>query len=115
MAPGRARALIAFAAAAAYGAILWGTSPIWSGKKEPWDSAFGLYMILLTCGGLFAAIAPRRWWAAPAGLVVGQVGYQVATGAGSLWPLAMMLLSVLAVPAAGVALGAWLIDRRRRV
>ena len=109
------RAWAAFAAAGVYGAVLWGTSPVWSGAKEPWDAAMAVYMLLLTLGGLLAAICPRRALVAPAGLVIGQVAWQVSTGAGSLWPLAMMVLSVLAVPAAGVAGIVWFIDWRRRV
>jgi hypothetical protein len=112
--PAWARPIAAFVAAGVYGAVLWGTAPIWAGAKEPWDGAFGLYMFALTAGGLFAMIAPRRALAAPAGMVVGQVAWQIATGAGSLWPLAMIMLSVLAVPAAGVAGVIWLIDWRSR-
>lgn len=104
---------LSFIAAAMYGAALWGSAPIWAGKKEPWDTAFGPYLAALTLGGLWGAVSPRRPWAAPAGLVVGQVTWQVCTGAGSLWPLAMILLSILAVPAAGVSTVIWLIDRKR--
>ena len=107
------RPIISFVAAAVYGAALWGSAPIWAGKKEPWDSAFGLYMVALTLGGLMGAMAPRRPWAAPAGLVIGQVAWQIGSGAGSLWPLAMIVLTILALPAAAVATGVWLIDRHR--
>lgn len=109
----RARPWVAFVFAGMYGAVLWGTAPTWAGRKEPWDGAFGVYMVALSLGGLFALIAPRRPLAAPAGLVVGQVAWQIASGAGSLWPLSMILLSVLAVPAAVVGGVVWAIDRRR--
>lgn len=94
------------------GALLWALSPRITGEAEPWDS-LGLYYF----GGLFIAgfvaawIFPKRFWLAPIGLYVGQMGYVwFATLAGHLpsgplWPLgACMGLGMCVIALAGATL-----------
>lgn len=109
------RGALAFGASVAYGAGLWASSPLWAGHTEPWDGPFGVYVLLVTAGGLLSLIAPRMLMAAPAGLVIGQGGYMMlALPLGPLFPIGLATLCILAGPAVGIACLVYLADARAK-
>lgn len=86
---------------------------------EPWDASFGMYCLVMFLGGgacMVLAVPARasdivRW---PWYMVLGQIAFMLfQPDRWSLWPLALIALVVLSVPAvAGAALSwFWLAQR----
>jgi hypothetical protein len=100
------QALAPLGAGFVIGVLIWAISP----KAEAWDSPY--YIFALFGGGFIAAcFGPRRFWAAPVGIYLGQVCYvalAVAAGwleGGPLWILGLAVGTVFATLAlAGAAL-----------
>jgi len=101
------RAAWAWTAAIVGGAILWLAAAGISGKREAWDSsiywavAYPLGIVLAGGLGYWVPEKPWRW-----GLAVMLAQAVALSAAGSdfgLLPLGLMMFSILALPAIGVA------------
>jgi hypothetical protein len=93
----------AYVLAVAAGMGLWFWIALMSGRREAWDSpvfwAVG-YPAAIAVSALLGYFFPRRPWRWALTLFSAQfIAMMIRNGeAGSLWPLGMMLLAVLAVP-----------------
>ena len=64
----------AFTLSIGLGLLTWVLSPLLTGQREPWDASGPYYMIsLFTAGFVPSLIEPRRFWAWPIGVYLGQV------------------------------------------
>lgn len=109
---GYVRSALVFGFGAMLGALLWALSPRFTGEAEAWDSAGFYYFGGLFIAGFVAAwVFPKRFWLAPIGIYVGQMGYvwfATVTGrlpGGGLWLLgACTGLAMCVIALAGAAL-----------
>jgi hypothetical protein len=107
---------LAYAIAFVAGTILWFATSAVSGRREPWDASLYwtvAYPIAIALSGILGYVFPQQPWRWAAVVIFSQVIAMIVGGSGfGLLPLGMVLLTVLALPAVGLAsLGAWL--RRR--
>ena len=97
----------AYAAAIAGGAGLWLATAVISGRTEAWDSslywmvAYPLSIVLAAILGYRSPARPWRWGLAV--MLPQAVALAVAGSDFSLLPLGLLLFSVLALPAVGLA------------
>jgi hypothetical protein len=123
----RSRMWIVFTAGAAFGIVLWIFAVELFGAAEPWDGTALLYILLLFAfGAVSGGLAPRRFWAGPAGVYAGQAAWGLAvwvkslvtyTGGGVNFfvPLGLMYLAIATIPAlVGATLGALMMTSRLR-
>lgn len=101
-----------FVAGLLLGAMLWWLSPWFTGKVEPWDSSSHYYTAgLFGCGFVAACVSPRRFWAAPPGIYLGQFLYALATiPMGPFAPIGLMAGAVYCVLALAGAFVCFVID-----
>lgn len=96
------------------GMLLWLWASAFIGKREPWDDPSYwqmVYPIAIGLSGLLGLLFPRQAWRWPVLLFIAQfVMMTIRNGEiGSLWPLGLVLFTVMSLP--GVALAefaAWL-------
>lgn len=97
----------AYAAAIAGGALLWFATTGISGKTEAWDSSLYwtvAYPLAIGLAGGLAYWAPEKPWRWGLAVMLAQAVALVIVGADfSLLPLGLILFSVLALPAVGLA------------
>jgi hypothetical protein len=83
------------------------------GQSEPWDAPI-YFLLWLPAAVLLSGFASWRGlppWVVPAGLALGQIlGLFIVAGVGALWPMSIVILVVLHVPA---LLAAHLAERGR--
>jgi peptidoglycan/LPS O-acetylase OafA/YrhL len=108
--------IVPFVISVVFGAALWFGVSALTGKREAWDaSAYWVlaYPAAILACGLLAYVYPERSWRWPIALFEGQaVAMCIRNGEiGSLLPLGVVLLAVIALPAVVVAK---LASRRRR-
>jgi hypothetical protein len=101
-------AVLPFAVAALAGVTLWIAASVISGRREAWDSAVywtGAYPCAIVLSGLLGFAFPQRPWRWPLTLFLFQfVGMVIRNGElGGLWPLGMVMFSVLSIPGMLVA------------
>jgi peptidoglycan/LPS O-acetylase OafA/YrhL len=102
----RAASSLLFAIAA--GALLWYATAMMAGRREAWDSPLYwtiAYPVALLLSGLLACLHPRRAWLRALALFEAQMlAMWLRNGEiGNLWPLGMLLIAVLALPAMLIA------------
>lgn len=95
-------------AAAAAGVLLWVLASVLTSKREPWDASeyWGVvYPLSIAAAAFLAYRHPRRATVLAFAVFAGQfLGMCLLAGeVGSLWPLGLVLFSVLALPAVYVA------------
>lgn len=101
------KATRAYAASIGGGAILWLVTSAISGRMEAWDAslywtaAYPLSIGLAGCLGYWAPEKPWRWGLAV--MLAQAVALAMAGSDFSLLPLGLILFSVLALPAIGLA------------
>jgi len=90
----RRSALQAFATAALTCALVWGASPWFTGRREPWDADSSFYVFgLMMAGAVAGALTPKPIWALYLGAIAGQLLYQVLfLRVGPLLPLGALFL-----------------------
>lgn len=97
----------AYAVAIAGGGILWLATAAISGKTEAWDSSFywvATYPLAILLAGFLGYWAPERPWRWGLSVMLVQALVLVVSGSGfGLLPLGLILFSVLALPAIGLA------------
>ena len=86
--------MLAFATAALMSALVWVASPIFTGRREPWDANAGFYFSgLIIAGAATGVSTPKPVWALYLGAIAGQLSYQVLfLKVGPLFPLGALLL-----------------------
>ncbi len=90
------RPWLVFALSVLVGALIWNTSPYFTGKREPWDT-LTFYSGTLLIGGFVAGlVAPRRFWLWAVAIWLGQcIGFfwcvATAPRVGPLAPLGFIL------------------------
>ena len=91
-----------YAAAALSGLVVCLAITIATGRKEAWDSGFYFLVgIPVMCALIFGIsyIFPRRAWRWTLSMALGQsIALALGGGSLSLWPLAIIAISVLSVP-----------------
>jgi hypothetical protein len=101
------KATSAYAAAIAGGAILWLATAGISGKTEAWDSSLywaATYPLAIGLAGYLGYRAPEKPWRWGLSVMLAQAVVLVVSGSDfSLLPLGLVLFSLLALPAAGLA------------
>jgi len=108
------RTALPLAIAAVAGVALWLGASLISGKREAWDAAIywtAAYPLAVILSGLLGFLFPQRPWRWALALFLFQfVGMAIRNGElGGLWPLGLIMFSVLSVPGILLALGAsWL-------
>jgi hypothetical protein len=107
---------LAYAIALVAGTMLWFATSAASGRREPWDSSLYwtvAYPVAILLSGVLGYVFPQRPWRWAAVVIFSQLIVMIVGGSGfGLLPLGLVLLTVLALPAVGLAsLGSWL--RRR--
>jgi hypothetical protein len=90
------------------GMALWLVATLVSGRREPWDSAsfwWGAYPAAIAVSAWLGYRWPVKPWRWPLALFEAQlVAMWLRAGEpGNLWPLAMVLIAVIALPGVGVA------------
>ncbi|MCH5372808.1 MAG: hypothetical protein JJ992_02440 [Planctomycetes bacterium] len=111
------RAVLMFGVGLLLGMAIWWTSPMFTGKAEPWDAAGRYYVWALFAAGAASTIfLPKAFWLAPIAVYVGQLLfclYIYEPEGASLWPLGMVVAVFYGVAALAGALGCallmWLI------
>ena len=97
------------------GLTLWVATAMVTGKREPWDADIYWtvsYPLAVIGSALLGFLFPQRPWRWAAMLMLMQFVVMIAMGSGlGLWPLGLIVLAVLAAPA---ALAAVLAARLRR-
>ena len=106
----------AYGIAIVAGTILWFATSAMSGRREPWDSSLYwtvAYPIAIVLSGVLGYAFPQKPWRWAAVVIFSQLIVMIVGGSGfGLLPLGVVLLTVLSLPAVGLAsVGAWL--RRR--
>lgn len=114
------KATWAYAGAIGGGAILWLVTAAISGKTEAWDSSLywtAAYPLAIALAGGLGYWAPERPWRWGLAVMLAQAAVLAVTSADfSLLPLGLILFSVLALPAVGLAkLMARICLRRERI
>ena len=101
----RARdSLLAHVLSGMAGLALWAATATVTGKREPWDA--GIYWTVSYPLAIFGSavlgfLFPERAWRWAATLMLMQFVVMIAMGSGlGLWPLGLIVLAVLAAPAA---------------
>jgi hypothetical protein len=97
------------------GIALWMAANLTDDVREPWDGAsFGLfYAAALAVSAILGAFAQGRAWAVGAAVVWAMLPVMViASGAGPLIALGVIILAAMSLPAAGVAELAFRLRRR---
>jgi hypothetical protein len=111
----RARdSLLAHVLSGMAGLALWTMTAVVTGKREPWDADtyWTVSYPLAVIGSVLGFLFPERAWRWAAVLILMQFVVMIAMGSGlGLWPLSLIVLAVLAAPA---ALAAVLAARLRR-
>jgi hypothetical protein len=101
------KATSAYAAAIAGGATLWLATAAISGKMEAWDSSLywiATYPLTIGLAGYLGYRAPEKPWRWGLAVMLSQaVALTVGGSDISLLPLGLVLFSVLALPAIGLA------------
>jgi hypothetical protein len=101
------RSQIGWALSLLAGLALWTVVAIRGHRIEPWDAAVywsAGYPCAIALSGLLGYFWPDRPWRWAAVLMFSQVIVMLARGAGlSMFPLGLILLAVLSLPAIGVA------------
>lgn len=109
------RAIAAAIGGLAFGALVWGLSPLLTGKNEPWD-VHSYYTTAMLAGGFILGFAcPRQFWAPALGIYAGQVFYLHARIPGAVVPpfISVALFGFpLAILGSGVAYSVSTIVRR---
>ncbi len=108
-----------YTVAASAGILVWVIIAWISDRREAWDSPAYLQIgipalcLMSTMMGYLSPDRPWRWGAVPLGA---QALWVVATqGVGNLWPLALIMIGILAVPPIQAArLGAYIHRRTAR-
>ncbi len=104
----------AYATAIGGGAILWLATALVSGRSEAWDSSLYwivTYPLAIALAGYLGHRAPEKPWRWGLAVMLAQAVVLVVSGSDfSLLPLGLILFSILALPAIGVAR---LMSRRR--
>jgi hypothetical protein len=119
-APGSPAAWIAAGASALVGAALWLFATNTAGGREAWDAPGYwqvAYPLALLASGVLGALFPRGAWRWPLLLFLAQAAtlFIRAGELGNLWPLAIAMFLILALPGIALALfGAWLRGRIAR-
>jgi len=97
----------AYAAALGGGAILWLATAGISGRTEAWDSSLywvAAYPLSIALAGALGYWAPEKPWRWGLAVMLSQALVLVLASSGfSLLPLGLILFSVLALPAMGLA------------
>lgn len=97
----------AYAAAIAGGAILWLVTTGISGQTEAWDSSLywtAAYPLAIGLAGALGYWAPEKPWRWGLAVMLAQAVVLVMAGSDfSLLPLGLILFSLLALPAVGLA------------
>ena len=111
-------AMLAFATAALTCALVWVSSPWFTGRREPWDAEHPFYISgLMIAGAVSGALTPKPIWALYLGAIAGQLGYQVLfLPVGPLLPLGTLFLAVYCfIFLAAAALAGYVSSRRQNV
>lgn len=89
------------------GGILWLATAALSGNREAWDSSAYwtvAYPLSIALAGWLGYRFPQRPWRWGLAVMLVQALLLLMSGSGfGLWPLGLLLFSVLALPAIGVA------------
>jgi hypothetical protein len=97
----------AYAAAISGGAILWLATAGFSGKTEAWDSSLYwvvTYPLAIGLAGYLGYRVPKKPWRWGLAVMLSQAVVLVVSSSDfSLLPLGLILFSILALPAVGVA------------
>ena len=97
----------AYVTAIGGGAILWLATAVVSGRSEAWDSLLYwvvTYPLAIALAGYLGHRAPERPWRWGLAVMLAQAVVLVVSGSDfSLLPLGLILFSVLALPAIGLA------------
>jgi hypothetical protein len=96
--------LLAHVLSAMAGLALWAVTAEVTGKGEPWDTGIYWtvsYPLAVIGSALLGFLFPQRPWRWAAMLMLMQFVVMIAMGSGlGLWPLGLIVLAVLAAPAA---------------
>jgi hypothetical protein len=96
--------LLAHILSALAGLVLWGITAAVTGKREPWDADIYWtvsYPLAVIGSAVLGFLFPERPWRWAAMLMLMQFVVMIAMGSGlGLWPLGLIVLAVLAAPAA---------------
>ena len=101
----RARdSLLAHVLSGMAGLALWAATATVTGKREPWDAGTYWtvsYPLAIFGSAVLGFLFPERAWRWAATLMLMQFVVMIAMGSGlGLWPLGLIVLAVLAAPAA---------------
>ena len=96
--------LLAHVLSAMAGLALWAVTAEVTGKREPWDTGIYWtvsYPLAVIGSALLGFLFPQRPWRWAAMVMLMQFVVMIAMGSGlGLWPLGLIVLAVLAAPAA---------------
>jgi hypothetical protein len=96
--------LLAHILAGVAGLALWAITATVTGKREPWDTDIYWtvsYPLAVIGSAVLGFLFPERPWRWAAMLMLMQFVVMIAMGSGlGLWPLGLIVLAVLATPAA---------------
>ena len=99
--------LMAHILSALAGLALWGVTAVMTGKREPWDTDVywtAAYPLAVIGSAVLGLLFPQRAWRWAVLLMLMQFVVMIAMGSGlGLWPLGLIVLAVLAMPAAFAA------------
>jgi peptidoglycan/LPS O-acetylase OafA/YrhL len=98
---------LAYGIAIVAGTTLWVATSAVSGKREPWDTSIYwtvAYPVALALAGLLGYVFPERPWRWAVVVIFLQAAVMLLAGSGlGLWPLALILLTILSLPAVALA------------
>ena len=101
---GGRNSLLAYALSGLAGLTLWGVTAAMTGRHEPWDTGSYWtvsYPLAVIASGTLGFLFPERPWRWAAVLMLMQLVVMIAMGSDlGLLPLGLILLAVLAAPAA---------------
>lgn len=113
------RAMWAYAGAIVGGALLWIAAAGISGKTEAWDSSLywtAAYPLSIGLAGVLGYLAPEKPWRWGLAVMLAQAVVLVFAGSGfGMLPFGLILFSILALPAIGLAYLTARIRRRSAV
>ncbi len=97
---------VAYAAAAAAGAVLWWGATVLGGRREAWDAPVywvAAYPLSIVFAAAFSWWQPARPWRWALAVMWGQATMLALLASSfGLWPLGLILFAVLGLPVMGV-------------